>query len=325
MHKIGFTLFFLAITCVITAQTVTLNGLTSGGITDNNIYVVLGQPFAAFTTENDYELTAGLAQAQLTREEITAEVPFGVGYHENGFDVAANTPAGNHDETKYTFADLHHYDKLTILTLKIVAPDILCEGFASDIDGHDYPVLSLAGYCWTKTNMRAQHYSDDHGDIAKALIYNSSLHPDETSNLNTYGRLYTWYSAVNVPENSTETPSMNAAGFVQGICPNGWHIPTETEMNALHSIPAEELRSAEFWLIPNNNTNSTGFSELPAGRFNTSLARFEEMLTEAYLWSAAAPVPNAASALVFSYYCDTPQLSNLNTNDAVSVRCVKDY
>lgn len=325
MHKIGFALIFLAMMGVATAQTVTLNGLSSGGKTDNNTYVVLGQPFANHTTESGHEITAGLAQAQLIREEIPAEVPFGVGYHENGFDVAADTPMGDYVETKYTFADLHKYDKLTVLMLKIIMPAIVCDDFVSDIDGHDYPVLSLAGYCWTKTNMRAEHYSNDHGEIAKALIYNSSLHPDEADNLNTYGYLYTWYSAVHVPENSTETPSVNTAGYVQGICPNGWHIPTVSEMSALRLISAEDLRSTELWAIPNDNTNSTNFSELPAGRFNASSDRFEGMLTEAYLWSVATPVPDAASALAFSYYCDTPQLNHLSANDAVSVRCVKDY
>ena len=325
MHKTGFTLIFFAMMGVATAQTVTLNGLSNGGKTDNNTYVVLGLPFANHTTGSGHEITTGLAQAQLTRKKITAEVPFGVGYHENGFDVAADTPTGDYVETKYTFADLHKYDKLTVLMLKIVVPAIVCDDYVSDIDGHDYPVLSLAGYCWTKTNMRAEHYSNDHGDIANAWIYNSSQHPDETSNLNTYGYLYTWYSAVRVPENSTETPSVNPAGFVQGICPNGWHIPTALEINALRAIPAENLRSAELWITPNSNTNSTDFSELPAGRFNASLDRFEGMLTEAYLWSVAAPVPDAASVLAFSYYCDTPQLNNLSANDAVSVRCVKDY
>jgi len=325
MHKKGFTLIFIAMMGVATAQTVTLNGLSSGGKTDNNTYVVLGQPFASHTTGSGYELTAGLAQAQLTREVITAEVPFGAGYHENGFDVAADTPAGEYVETKYTFADLHHYDKLTVLMLKIVVPAIICEDFVSDIDGHDYPVLPLAGYCWTKTNMRAEHYSDDHGDIVKVLIYNSSLHPDETGNLNTYGYLYTWYSAVRVPENSTETPSLNPAGFVQGICPNGWHIPTALEINALRSIPADDLRSAELWITPNSNTNSTGFSELPAGMFNAGQNRFVGLLSESHLWSTVTPEVGTAASLTFAYYCDAPLPSTHSSSDAVSVRCVKDY
>ena len=325
MHKVGFTLIILALMGVANGQTVTLNGLSSGGKTDNNTYVVFGQPFASHTTGNGYELTAGLAQAQLAREVITAEVPFGVGYHDNGFDVAEDMPTGDYEETKYTFANLHHYDKLTVLMLKILAPAIVCEDFVQDIDLNDYPVLALAGYCWTKTNMRAKHYSNDNGEIAVALVYNNSIIPDETNILNTYGRLYTWHSAVRVLENSTDAPSVNAAGFVQGICPSGWHIPTEMEMNALRSIPAEDLRSTEFWVIPNNNTNSTGFSELPAGKFNASLNRFEGLLSESHLWSVASPGAGFAGALTFAYYCDTPIPAMLSVSDAVSVRCVKDY
>ncbi len=325
MHKTGFTLIFLAIMSMMSAQTLTLNGLASGGETDNNVYVVIGQPFAAHTTIGGYELTTGFAQAQLTREEVAAVVPFGIGYHGNGFDVAAETPSGEYVEKRYVFADFHKYDKLILLTLTISAPSVVCEDFVQDIDLNDYPVLSLAGYCWTRTNIRSEHYSNDYGEIAKALVYRSSLHPDEAENLNTYGRLYTWYSAIRLPENGTEAPSVNAAGFVQGICPNGWHIPTEVEMNALRSIPAEELRSTEFWVIPNNNTNSTSFSELPAGKFNGYLSRFEGLLSESHLWSVASLGAGFADAVTFAYYCDTPTSSTLSASDAVSVRCVKDY
>ena len=74
------------------------------------------------------------------------------------------------------------------------------------------------------------HYADDNSDIPVALVYNIAPDNDEDANLEAFGRLYTWYSAVKLPEGSTDAL---AEGYVQGICPDGWHIPTHEEMMKL--------------------------------------------------------------------------------------------
>lgn len=319
-----FLIFALLILCSITRAQVpeTMHGLTVGGNTENNVYVAIGQLFSQHSAENGYEVTAGFAQAQLLRTEIFAERYLGEGYDENGFLYPTSIPVGNYSDSKYSFAGSYNYDSLTVLYLLIKPLDVVCEPTVTDIEGNVYPVLSLAGYCWTKTNMRTQHYSNDNAIIAKALVYRSGFHPDEDANLNIYGRLYTWYSAVRVPENSLTTPISDTDGFVQGVCPNGWHIPNNTEMTALHSFSAEDLRSTELWLHPNNNTNSTGFTALPAGKFNSATNRFENLLGETAFWHVGAdPMPNTYLKLV--YYCDDPLLGQ--SADAYSVRCVKNY
>lgn len=173
------------------------------------------------------------------------------------------------------------------------------------------------------------HYSD-HTDISKALIYNSILYPDVNTNLATYGRLYTWFSAVGTGEGSSTSPVADAHGFVQGICPEGWHIPTLLERTALDAIPAEDLRATTLWTIPNGNTNSTGFTALPAGKFNSTANRFEGLGTETGWWTVVPCENSTSDALCSSsfqivYYCDTPQLVTNNANDALSVRCVKNH
>jgi len=158
------------------------------------------------------------------------------------------------------------------------------------------------------------------------------MYPDVTDNLNKYGRLYTWYSAVRTTEGSDEAPIANDHGFVQGLCPEGWHIPTVVERTALSAVPAEDLRTAAMWVAPNGNTNSTGFTALPAGRYNASANRFEGLGTETDWWTVA-PCSTAvdavetlcSSSLRVAYYCDTPQIVANTANDALSVRCVKNH
>ena len=308
------------------AQVSTMYAMPVGASSGGGLYVVVGELFSGSVTGSGYTVSDGIAVAHLEREDYVETVSFGEGYEGHGFSYPASTPVGTYSGKIYTpYGGSYKYDLLKTLKLKVLGPHS-CGELVYDGDNNAYPTVEVAGYCWTQTNLRAQHYRDASGTaIAKALVYESDAFPDIAENESVYGRLYTWYSAVNVPEGSTVAPVLDASGFVQGICPSGWHIPTIVEMNALEALAAEDIRSTERWVTPNSNTNSTGFSELPAGRFNAQENNFERMLLDTDLWSTAVPAPNAASALSTVYYCSTPLPTTLNANDAVSVRCVKNY
>lgn len=203
----------------------------------------------------------------------------------------------------------------------------LCPFTVQDGDGNTYNTLVLDRYCWTQTNMKTTHYADvDRTPVARALVYKSLSFPDELENESIFGRLYTWYSAVNVEENSTATPTANGAGFVQGICPDGWHVPATPEMVALLSHPSEDIKSTTLWLESVSNTNSTGFTLLPAGQYNSALRRFENLLTGTHLWKIVdLPTTDEYNSIYVSYFCDEPLFERALKENAFSVRCVKDY
>jgi uncharacterized protein (TIGR02145 family) len=52
-----------------------------------------------------------------------------------------------------------------------------------------------------------------------------------TENYATYGVLYNWTAAMNGAESSDANPS-----GVQGICPDGWHLPSDAEWKQLRCI-----------------------------------------------------------------------------------------
>ena len=199
-----------------------------------------------------------------------------------------------------------------------------CGDLITDADGNDYETLVVGSNCWTKSNIKTTTYNDGNV-VAKAMIYNSSLNQDTNANLATFGRLYTWFSAVNVPENSNIKPTVNGKGFVQGICPDGWHIPTTADINALNTNSMQSLRSTEYWLQPNDNTNSTGFGLLPAGYYTKEIERFEGLFGQTFLWTDSITTPEFAVASKNQYFCYTSQEESRHPGDAVSVRCVKDY
>jgi uncharacterized protein (TIGR02145 family) len=129
-----------------------------------------------------------------------------------------------------------------------------------------------------------------------------------------------------VEENSDAAPSVNAAGFVQGVCPEGWHVPATPEIVALLSHPSEDIKSTTLWLEPAFNNNRTGFTLLPAGQYSASAQRFENLRTGTHLWKAVDPSStDNYNSIYINYFCDEPTLEQALANNAYSVRCVKDY
>ena len=106
-------------------------------------------------------------------------------------------------------------------------------------------------------------------DMANNSIIEKYCNENNTANCDTYGGLYQWNEMM---EYST-TPG------VQGICPTGWHLPTDAEWTVLTSyLGGESIAGGKMkttgtieagtglWYAPNNGaTNSSGFSALPGG------------------------------------------------------------
>ena len=224
------------------------------------------------------------------------------GYHEDDNDTRYLTTAHGCDSL------MHIY----VLT---------CGDTIQDADNNTYYSRFVGRYCWTKQNLYPTHYTN--GDsIPNSMIYYSLEHPDEDANLDQYGRLYSWYSAVNVPENSTDAPYANEYGFVQGLCPTGWHIPSARNMNSLRQFDASALKSTNLWLQPGNN--STLFTAYPAGIYNPAADRFENLLGETRYWTTQSVGDTSANAGMLLYSCDQEVTEAQTKSHGFSVRCVKD-
>ena len=355
----------LLLPATLCSQTVTMSGFTAGGNTQNNTYVVLGQLFASQSLGGDYEVYAGIAQAQLITAEIADDHCAQSEYNNYDFVIGDTIQEGEYTYERYlSAASQFHYDSLTTLNLSVhpifhvedtiyftyALPDsfptqgvypqelktefgcdslvdlmviLICDSTATDVDNNTYAVLPLGRYCWTKENMRAQHYADT-SDIPVALIYHSEKYADEASNEATYGRLYTWYSAVGLPEDGT--PDFGTSDSVQGVCPDGWHVPTESEMSeTMLGFTAEELNTVDGWLTPNNNTNSTEFSAVGAGLHEGISDRFKNLLGETAFWTTTQSGDTQAKALSLKRFCSDVMLTPMPAKNAYSVRCIRNY
>ena len=187
---------------------------------------------------------------------------------------------------------------------------------AIDCEGNVYQSVRIGCDCWTQRNLESTKYSDCL-DIPGVYEYANWLHPDTAGNVAVYGRLYTFEAAV-------RDSADNGNGHIQGICPDGWYLPTPDKYIGLNAYGAQALKSPHYW-VDGGGDNSTGFSALPAGFFNGEKNRFEGLLSEAYFWSSR--IVNGAvgeSLFLLRHHCDDVLESLIYNGLAYSVRCIKE-
>ena len=144
-----------------------------------------------------------------------------------------------------------------------------------------------------------------------------------------YGRLYTWTGAMNI-DSSYQSVSASAVISTphQGVCPTGWHVPTNAEWTTLEnavggsSTAGTQLKSTSGWYGSGNGTDAYGFSAFPAG-FRNYDGDFYNVGSYAAFWSAT----EYATGHAYVRYLDHGRayMDGYNRKGyAFSVRCVQD-
>ncbi len=168
---------------------------------------------------------------------------------------------------------------------------------------------------------------------------NTSVNQADPLSCEYWGALYPFWVAY---ANSANT-AVNTTLGEQGICPNGWHLPTDNEWNLLFTKiggatdAGKLLKDTARGTFANNqaykrywtnaalqNTNSYGFSALAAGLRTTAGAYFGNG-TQALFWTST-PNTNGtqASSKIFTNSSNSSTGSSTqNRADALSVRCVE--
>ena len=182
----------------------------------------------------------------------------------------------------------------------------------TDRDGNSYPAVRIGCDCWTTKNLASTHYSSDGTEIPDVMTYSATR--TRSRAVPEYGYLYTYSAAMHGETVTGTTP-------VQGACPDGWHIPTAAESEALMaSTEVRDLMSQGLW-IPDNGTNASGFNLLPGGCYNAELDRYERMYVSAYFW-IAVPDSYVYHACEFGAACSSTELVPGNLSNGFSIRCV---
>jgi len=103
----------------------------------------------------------------------------------------------------------------------------------------------------------------------------SKCYDDNETNCDRYGRLYNWTTAMNIA--STYSSSLYLGSWKhKGRCPDGWHIPSDTEWETLMdfadggAIAGRKLKATSDWNSNGNGEDAYGFSALPGGYRNNN-------------------------------------------------------
>ena len=224
-------------------------------------------------------------------------------------------------------------------SVSVVDPATVVMGtLTDDRDGQVYKTVTIGTQTWMAQNLNYAYtgvpykFSSYTGSDSSSWCYNNA--PDGCAK---YGRLYTWSavmdSAAQFSENAgtkcgygmTCTPNSPH----RGICPEGWHVPTNEEYSTLYanigrtSPVGKKLRSTTGWYGSYNGSDDYGFSVLPAGYrdFNGlfALERFN-----AYLWSASEYKFYNAGIQRFNYDIYQVLQNEDNKGQGRSLRCLQD-
>ena len=226
-------------------------------------------------------------------------------------------------------------------------------------DNNVYETVVIGNQCWIAENLKylPEVSGPEVGSDAEPYYYvygyyGTNVNDAKAStNYNTYGVLYNWPAAMAGSSSSSSNPS-----GVQGVCPTGWHLPSDAEWTQL----VDYLDSQGFtnnWDNPNGASNALkscrqensplggdcaisehprwesddthygfdefGFSALPGGFRNTD-GNFSLIGSYGTWWSSNEYSSSSAWGRNMNYSSGNVDRGSYNKTNGYSVRCLRD-
>ena len=201
--------------------------------------------------------------------------------------ATAKTETGLICNTSYTryiwaYIDCGH-STATLITQTTIACWACGAPITDTRDSKSYNTVLIGTQCWLAQNLNigtmiAGGSSQTNHSAIEKYCYNNA-----EANCTVYGGLYQWSNMM----------QWSTTEGVQGICPTGWHIPTDGEWTVLTtflgglSVAGGKMKEAgtAHWYSPNTGaTNSSGFTALPGGSYAYG---FSNLTYATYFWSSS--------------------------------------
>lgn len=203
-------------------------------------------------------------------------------------------------------------------------------------DGQGYETVQIGTQCWMKENLNIGTRISGSSNQTNNATIEKYCYSNSDTQCDVYGGIYQW----------NEMMGYATSAGVQGICPFGWHLPTDAEWTALTGYVslqpeylcnsnatyiAKALAATTTWNTyssactvgndPSAN-NATGFTALPGGgRYNDGSFYF--LGNNGYWWSSTESTASNAWHRGMYYYSVTVTQSNNDKSFGFSVRCLK--
>jgi uncharacterized protein (TIGR02145 family) len=209
-----------------------------------------------------------------------------------------------------------------------------------DQQGNTYKTILIGNQQWMAENLKTSIYRNGDaitGSLSNAEWANTAANSqgawayfnNDAQYVCPYGRLYNWFACVDS----------------RGLCPVGWHIPTDAEWttlinyldsaadggNVFPNTAGGKMKSIGtvasgdgYWETPNDGaTNSSGFSGLPAGQ-RYGVGGYNFLAVGAFWWGSTNADSLYATSRYLTYANGTAFSGNEGMRFGMSVRCLRD-
>lgn len=243
----------------------------------------------------------------------------------------------------HVYTEKGNYSVKLVVTNEYGDNELLIEGCitvlikydtVTDYDGNTYRTVKIGEQWWMTENLRVTHYADgtpiphvESDSVWKKMNISDKaycIYPDKKD----YGAYYTWAAAMNGAESSNTNPS-----GVQGVCPEGWHLPSLEEWNELENYVA----SKGFKVIEGVALSSVTYDKynyIPNDDFgfcakNTGTRRGNGIWGDEYYgfwWTSVLGSSSNLGYIVWTGYIDYSLISCTTYEEYTGnpVRCLKD-
>jgi uncharacterized protein (TIGR02145 family) len=224
--------------------------------------------------------------------------------------------ASNHVFENDWFAAFGHESQYTRMARDSGFSGITFGEILDSRDGQSYRTIKIGTQTWLAGNLNIKLSGVDSG-----WCYNNA--PDNCAK---YGRLYTWNAAI-----AGNASSVAVASGIRGVCPVGWHLPSDAEWGILiHAVGDSEMAGKKLKAIIGwdgyNGTDEFGFGVLPGGWGNSDVG-FDGKGTSAVFLSSSGYVSEETTdpmAWARSFIKDRVDRWPVSAAGGGSVRCLQD-
>lgn len=234
-------------------------------------------------------------------------------------DIGESISSGANKHIIWDFGKDHPNYSSDKIQIKIVADDGVttpCPGIPTvTYSGKTYNTVQIGNQCWFKENLdvgtmiqsdTSGFQQTDNGVIEKYCYDNNE------ANCDTYGGLYEW----------TEVMQYVTTEGTQGICPDGWHIPTKGEWQTLQTYIGNQAATLAY-----ERANTSGFSALFAGSrqaYDGNFSYLGYVAGFAFFWSSTTENGSYAYDMNLYYNYSIIFIIPSKKDYGYSVRCLKD-
>ncbi len=255
--------------------------------------------------------------------------------------TTTNTNAGS---IRWTGTDFEGYNGTEWVSFSSTGSD--CGENVQDADGNWYNTVKVGTQCWMAQNMRTTRYPDGtaitKGDAAHGAATwttdtaqyscppNTSNNGEDCAAAESLGMFYQWSAAMK---------GVTTAG-AQGICPTGWHVPTDSEQHTLDNYlatgtcnasrsnawdcnPAGDKLKLASNCTSGSNCGLSGFGALLSG-FRDTNGLYYDRGTDTYYWSSSESGSSAWVRALSSGLSTVGRSAYNSKARGFSVRCIKD-